>query len=103
MQLDLQKTYRITKLEGKSQEEYPNSYWVQGNLGKIPEVGKSLFMWRFANSNYPNGRLGYFQTSVITSIALEGDFWTINTMNSKYRLEIVEEAEPVIGQANADT
>jgi len=75
---------RITKVAEKN----PNSngvtvkYWVEGILIRDITVGDHIKMWRMRNINYPTGRAGVFNTSVVISI--EGNL--VETENSTYRI-----------------
>lgn len=82
--------YKITKLSAHDPIKLScidNNYWVIGVLEKEPEVGAVVFMWRLANKNYPDGRMGYFKTSTVKSVNKKDDHWEILTKNSVYKLE----------------
>jgi hypothetical protein len=81
----LVKVTKLTSLTDISREsEVHDNYWVVGVLDPdCVKVGSHLEMLRFANSSYPTGKWGNFNTSEIISI--EGDEFT--TRNSRYKIE----------------
>lgn len=97
----LNKYIRITKLECLNDNSVQNSHtesppgenwWAEGFV----EIFNSfLYIYRIRNYNYPKGSLGFFYTSVIQDIEEVEEngqkFLILTTLNSKYRVEEVEE------------
>lgn len=89
--------YRLTKIDGENNEDYPIGYWTIG-YGLFLEKDSPCFMSRIANSNYEGTRFGYFRTSKVISIERGADFDMICTQNSMYKLEQLNSVMSVIGK-----
>jgi hypothetical protein len=66
-------------------------YWVAGVVVQGPKVGKSVVISRIANSLRPEGREGIFRTSEVTAVSPADYFVTFKTVNSIYKLELINE------------
>ena len=90
MKFNKEQHYKITKItahDSSKPSRIPDDYWAIGVLSKEPEIDSKVMMWRLANKENPEGKLGYFTTSTVKKIDKGTDFWTIHTKNSIYKLE----------------
>ena len=89
--------YRLTKIDGENNEDYPIGYWTIG-YGLFLEKDAPCFMSRIANSSYMGTRFGCFRTSKVISIVRGTDHDIITTANSTYKLEQLNSVMSVIGK-----
>lgn len=89
--------YRLTKIDGENNEDYPIGYWTIG-YGLFLEKNAPCYMNRIANSSYMGTRFGYFRTSKVLSIVRGPEFDMICTQNSTYKLEQLNSVMSVIGK-----
>lgn len=95
----LGKYVRVTKLESLNDFSRENShtkalsgdnFWVEGWVELFSEI---LYIFRYRNYNYPNGKYGYFHTSSIQKIEQKENGLLLETLNSKYFVELKEEVK----------
>ena len=89
--------YKLTKLDGTNNEDYPIGYWTIG-YGLFLEKDAPCFMSRIANSSYMGTRFGYFRTSKVLSIVRGPEFDVITTANSSYKLEQLNSVMSVLSK-----
>ena len=89
--------YRLTKIDGENNEDYPIGYWTIG-YGLFLEEDSPCFMNRIANSSYMGTRFGYFRTSKVISIERGDKFDVITTANSIYKIEQLNSVMTILGK-----
>jgi hypothetical protein len=89
--------YRLTKIDGENNEDYPIGYWTIG-YGLFLEKDSPCFMRRIASSQYMGTRFDYFRTSKVLSIVRGAEFDMICTQNSTYKLEQLNSVMSVLGK-----
>lgn len=83
MKIDIDKPIKIVKLDSINPGNLQDGYWLTGFLARPICVGKTVKVWRYANSNRPDGFPGVFETTVVQ----EWDGKTFKTNNSSYSIE----------------
>jgi len=90
------KLHRVTKISKNDGREIYPDYWVLGELQMGDyKIGGKISVWRLANSDHPEGRLGEFTSSEIMEIQY-GDFDLVRTQNSVYKVEELNNMMDVI-------
>lgn len=93
------KYVRVTKLESLNDLSRDNDstktlrndqWWCEGVVELFSEI---LYIFRYRNYNYPNGKYGYFHTSTIKNVEQKDNGLILETRNSKYFVELKEEVK----------